>query len=65
MKIGTRVRLASHMWDDPDPVPHGMTGTVDYVGPWLSDGTMQIGVQWDNGRSLIAVLPHDRLDVIA
>jgi hypothetical protein len=40
------------MRDDPDPVPIGTEGTVDYVGPWTDRLTKQIGVAWDNGRTL-------------
>ena len=46
--VGTRIRL--HSMADPDAVPSGMTGTVVYV-----DDMGQIGMQWDNGRSLALV----------
>lgn len=45
---GTRIRL--HSMADPDAVPPGTTGTVVYV-----DDMGQIGMQWDNGRSLALV----------
>ena len=46
--VGTRIRL--HSMADPDAVPPGTIGTVMYV-----DDTGQIGMQWDNGRSLALV----------
>jgi len=48
---GQRVRVDGPMPQDPDPVPPGTLGTVQYV-----DDAGQIGVQWDNGRSL-ALIP--------
>lgn len=43
---GTRIELI-HMADDCDPIPDGMTGTVDYIDDWP-----QIHMKWDNRRSL-------------
>jgi len=50
-KVGDRVRVTGAM-NDPDPVAVGEVGTVDWVGSWSSPLTRQIGVKWDNGRSL-------------
>lgn len=46
------MQVTGHM-DDPHPIPVGAEGTVDWVGQWTCDLTRQIGVKWDNGRSLI------------
>lgn len=54
--VGVRVRLIS-MGDDPNPIPEGTEGTVTYV-----DDLGQVGVNWDNGRSL-AMIPCE--DIIA
>lgn len=51
-RIGDRVRIVGPM-DDPDPIPIGTEGTVDWLGQWISELTRQIGVKWDNGRRLI------------
>lgn len=51
-KIGDRVRITGPM-DDPDPVPVGTGGTVDWVGGWESALTRQVGVTWDTGSRLI------------
>ena len=59
-KKGDRIRLLS-MPDDPDPIPVGSTGTVTYA----TTGTLaQVGVAWDNGRSLNLIPGTDAFDVI-
>jgi len=50
-KVGDRVRVTGAM-NDPDPIAMGEVGTVDWAGSWSSPLTRQIGVKWDNGRSL-------------
>lgn len=51
------------MPDDPDPIPAGTRGTVTFVGP--RDGLgQQIGVDWENGRSLMLVNGVDRFLVL-
>jgi hypothetical protein len=62
VKIGDRVRITGHM-DDPNPLPVGTEGTVDWIGQWTSDLTKQVGVKWENGSRLI-LLPHDPYEVI-
>ncbi len=51
-RIGDRVRITGVM-DDPDPIPVGTEGVVDWLGAWDSELTRQIGVKWQNGRRLI------------
>ena len=60
---GQRIELIS-MPDDPDPVPAGTRGTVEHVsGPHKLPGDRhpwhQIGVKWDNGRTLALVTGKD------
>ena len=55
---GTRIRL-DHM-SDPQAVPSGTEGTVTYV-----DDIGQIGMKWDNGRSLSLVPGEDDFSVIS
>ena len=49
---GTRLVL-NHM-DDPQAVPDGTRGTVEYV-----DDAGQLGMKWDNDRSLSLVPGED------
>lgn len=50
---GTRLELIN--MDDPyAPVPSGTRGTVQYV-----DDVGQIGMKWDNGRSLSLIPGED------
>lgn len=62
LKVGDRVRLVS-MTDDPDPIPEGEIGTVIAVYP--QDGWHQVDVQWDCGRSLMLVIPPDRVEIVS
>ena len=50
---GTRIQL-DHMEDPWAPVPPGTPGTVQYV-----DDIGQIGMKWDNGRTLSLVPGED------
>ena len=55
--VGTRIKL-NYMQDDY-AVPSGMTGTVDYV-----DDEGQIGMKWDNGRTLSLIYGVDRFEKV-
>jgi hypothetical protein len=63
MEPGDRIRLVS-MPDDPDPLPPGSTGTVTFVTPLAGLGWTQVGVAWDNGRTLLLSIPPDRVEII-
>lgn len=60
--VGQRIRLIA-MPQDPDPVPAGSTGTVNHVQE-LWRGNWQIGVSWDNGRTLALAVPPDTFEVV-
>lgn len=49
--VGDRVQIVG-MMQDPNPLPVGLQGTVNWVNAWTSELTRQFGVRWDNGRSL-------------
>lgn len=53
------------MPEDPEPIEPGATGTIDWVN-YIDDrmGT-QIGVVWDNGRSLLLCIPPDEFEIIS
>ena len=55
--VGTRVRLI-HM-DDPQAVPSGTLGTVDYI-----DDDGQLHMKWDNGRTLALIYGVDQFETI-
>jgi hypothetical protein len=51
------------MSDDPDPILPGTTGTVTSVrqhGSWH-----QVDVKWDNGRTLMLVVPPDQFETLS
>ena len=55
---GTRIRLDS-MMNDPQPIPKGMTGTVQGI-----DDAGQLLMKWDNGRGLSLVPGEDDFSVV-
>ena len=55
---GTRIRLDSAM-NDPQPIPKGMTGTVQGV-----DDAGQFLMKWDNGRALSLIPGEDDFSVV-
>lgn len=65
VKKGDRIRLLS-MSNDPCPIPVGTEGTVTFVTDMKSfqAGAFQIGVSWDNGRTL-SLVEEDRWEKVA
>jgi len=59
-KIGDRVKLVK-MSDDPDPIPVDTEGEVTHVQYISSFNETQVGVNWDNGRTLSVILPQDKI----
>ena len=60
--VGKRIKLTS-MQNDPDPIPVGSEGVVEMIGSEFQ-GSTQIFVKWDNGRSLILLSDVDEFEVI-
>lgn len=60
LERGQRVRLVQ--MDDKSAPPIGTLGTVTFCnihGDWA-----QVGVKWENGSSLMVVLPHDEIEIV-
>lgn len=60
--MGDRVRVTGLLPGDPDPLEIGLEGTVDWLTP-ENAYFQQIGVAWDNGRTL-NLLPNDPFVVL-
>ena len=58
-RLGDRVRITGHI-DDPDPLPLGSEGFVDFVNTGIY---AQVGIKLDNGRRLM-LLPDDPFEVV-
>ena len=56
---GTRIELICMGSDERDPVPPGTRGTVAYV-----DDLGDIGMHWDNGRTLGLIPSRDSFRVL-
>jgi hypothetical protein len=52
--VGTRLELTADMQDPYAPIQKGTRGTVTYI-----DDMCQIGMQWDNNRSLSLIVGED------
>lgn len=61
-KAGDTIELLS-MENDPDPIEVGSKGTVESVVPW-GNGEYQIHMQWESGRRLHLIYPHDKIRII-
>jgi hypothetical protein len=61
-KEGDRIEMV-FMGNDPNPILAGTRGTVISVDktPW---NDTQVGVKWDNGRTLSVLLPEDKIVLI-
>lgn len=59
---GQRIKLLA-MTDDPNALPHGSEGEVTFVTR-LFDDKFQLGVRWDNGRTLHLAVPPDTYEVL-
>lgn len=62
-KRGDRVELIT-MPNDPNPIEPGTRGTVILDPVWVFD-SWQIGMKWDNGRTLNLSVPPDRARIVA
>lgn len=57
IRIGDRVRFLRHGEPDPAPLDPGQEGTVNWVSTpsKIFGGKRQVGVDWDNGRTLMLI----------
>lgn len=64
-QIGDRIELIQ-MGDDPNPIEPGARGTVTNVvdTSFLRPGSVQVWIDWDNGRALSLAHPEDHFRVI-
>jgi hypothetical protein len=60
--VGDRIELVFMGVDDPCPIEEGAQGSVNSV-QYFED-SWQVGVTWDNGRTLSLVMPPDEAKLI-
>lgn len=61
-RVGDRVELTAPMLDDPNPIPVGTQGWVDYVNETAD--FVQYGVRWDSGSKLMLSCPPDEFKTV-
>lgn len=66
LRVGDRIRLLE-MTGDPDPIAAGATGTVASISHYEDGDELwhQIDVDWDHGRTLLLVMPPDRVTIVS
>lgn len=64
-EVGQRIELV-YMADDPAPIESGTQGTIRRVTElsFTTPPCVQLGVDWDNGRTLMPCVPPDSVRVI-
>lgn len=62
-EVGDRIECLL-MPHDPAPIKRGSTGTVERVTKLDFAKCVQIGVEWDDGRTLHLCCPPDRYRII-
>ena len=60
LAVGDRIELLE--MDDPFPIEVGSKGTVRALTPCC--GGLHVDVDWDSGRGLNLILPHDKYRLI-
>lgn len=63
LKIGDKIRMLG-MQNDPDPIPVGTIGTVTGITK-ISAVETQVSVNWENGRTLMVLIPFDNFEIVA
>ncbi len=66
IKKGDRIECLA-MPQDSQPIPTGTKGTVTFVNDvdfGRGDRFTQVGVKWDNGRSLMLCTPPDMFRIV-
>lgn len=63
VKVGQRIELVS-MPQEPNAMEPGTQGTVEFINPAPMLRMTQIGVKWDNGRTLMLSVPPDQFKII-
>lgn len=64
IRVGDIVEMVD-MPDDPDPIPQGTKGEVQSVTTvQIVPSFTQVGVKWENGRTLSVIIPPDTIRVV-
>ena len=64
---GDTIEMIEMEGDDPNPILPGTKGIVDDIKSHRFDGGYEehVDVNWENGRTLNLLLPHDKIKIIS
>lgn len=64
--VGDTIEMIEMEGEDPNPIPSGTKGVVTKIDSNVFSGIAEehLSINWENGRTLKVLLPHDKIKII-
>jgi hypothetical protein len=64
--VGDTIEMIEMAGEDPNPIPSGTKGVVTKIDSNVFQGVGEehLSINWENGRTLKILLPHDKIKII-